>query len=164
MKYLLVILFLVVGVLMRVFPFAPNFTPLLSIALLCGMYTKNKYYAVLPILIMLLSDLYLGNHITAIWVYSSFVFIFIMGYFLTKKTYAHVIGFSILSSLLFFVVTNFGVWITGGYPYNLNGLISCYAAAIPFYKNTLISTLLFSILINYVVNAVPQLNKQLRAN
>ena len=164
MKYLLVLLFLVVGVLMRVFPFAPNFTPLLSISLLCGLYTKNRYYAILPIMIMLLSDLFIGNHITAIWVYSSFIFIFIMGYLMTKKTYAHIIGFSILSSLMFFIVTNFGVWMTGGYPYNFNGLVSCYVAAIPFFKKTLISTLLFSTLINFVVNAVPALNKQLRVN
>ena len=164
MKYLLGVLFLIVGVLMRVIPFAPNFTPLLSISLLAGLYTKNRYFVILPILIMLISDLFIGNHVTAIWVYSSLLFIFALGYFMNKKSYSSILGLSVISTVIFFIVSNFGVWFTGGYPYNFEGLITCYIAAIPFYKNTLISTLIYSSSFHLIATFFPSINKQLRAN
>ena len=164
MKYFLAFLFLIIGVLMRIIPFAPNFTPLLSIALLSALYTKNKYFAILPILIMLISDFFIGNHITAIWVYVSLLSIFILGYFMNKISYVSILSYSILSSILFFIISNFGVWITGGYSYDFNGLITCYIAAVPFYKNTLISTLFYSTSFHFLVYSIPLFNKNLRVN
>ena len=164
MKYLLAVLFLIMGVVMRVVPFAPNFTPLLSISLLTGLYTKNRYFVILPILIMLISDLYIGNHITAIWVYSSLLLIFVFGYFMKKSSYTSIVTFSIISSITFFIVSNFGVWVTGGYSHTFEGLITCYLTAIPFYKNTLLSTILYSSSIHFIVSFIPSLNKQLRVN
>ena len=164
MKYLLIVLFLIVGVFMRIIPFAPNFTPLLSIALLSGLYTKNKYFVILPISIMLVSDIIIGNHVTAFWVYTSLALIFMLGYFVSKNNYFQILQYSIFSSLIFFLVSNFGVWITGGYVFDFNGLLSCYIAAIPFFKNTLVSTCLFSISIHFVINLIPALYKQIRVN
>ena len=143
MIYLLCMFFIFVGVLFRIIPHAPNFTPMLTIALMSGMYVKNKFSILLPILIMLISDLFIGSHITALWVYFSFAIICMIGY-LIKNTALNILLSSILSSVIFFVVTNFGVWISGGYSYSFDGLITCYIMAIPFFKNTLISTLLFS--------------------
>ena len=164
MKYLLIVLFLVVGIFMRIMPFAPNFTPLLSIALLSALYTKNRYFIILPILIMLLSDLIIGNHVTAFWVYTSLSIIFMLGYFVNASKYFQILKYSILSALIFFIVSNFGVWITGGYTFDFNGLLSCYIAAIPFFKNTLFSTCLFSLSIHFIVNLIPAFYKQIRVN
>jgi len=164
MKYLLIVLFLIVGVFMRIMPFAPNFTPLLSIALLSGLYTKNKYFVILPISIMLVSDIIIGNHVTAFWVYTSLVIIFMLGYFVSRSNYFQILQYSIFSALIFFIVSNFGVWVTGGYVFDFNGLLSCYIAAIPFFKNTLISTCLFSVSIHFVINSIPALYKNIRVN
>ena len=145
MKYLFYIFLVLLGVLFRIIPHAPNFTPMLTIALMSGLYMKNKFSILLPISIMLLSDIFIGSHITAIWVYFSLMMIFIIGY-LIKNSLSNIFLYSILSSVLFFIISNFGVWFSGGYSYSLEGLIICYTMAIPFFKNTLISTVLFSML------------------
>ena len=143
MAYLFCGFLILVGILFRLVPHAPNFTPMLTIALMSGLYIKNRFAILIPILIMLLSDLFIGSHITAPWIYGSFLMIFLIGRLIKNNSFS-VLLYSILSSLLFFIITNFGVWISGGYSYSLEGLIICYTMAIPFFKNTLISTVLFS--------------------
>lgn len=164
MKYVLILFLIFVGVMSRIYPYAPNFTPMLSIALLSGLYSKNRFFVLLPILIMLMSDIMIGNHAIVPWVYSSFILIFALGYLIKKSSYSYIFIFSILSSVIFFVISNLGVWFTGGYSYSFNGLIACYTAAIPFFKNTLISTVLYSTVIHSVVSVVSLYDKQLRVN
>ena len=164
MKYVLILFLIFVGVMSRIYPYAPNFTPMLSIALLSGFYSKNKFFVLLPIFIMLISDIMIGNHAIVPWVYSSFILIFALGYLIKKSSYSNIFIFSILSSVIFFVISNLGVWFTGGYSYSFNGLIACYTAAIPFFKNTLISTVLYSAVIHSVVSVVSLYDKQLRVN
>ena len=164
MKYVLILFLIFIGVMSRIYPYAPNFTPMLSIALLSGFYSKNRFFVLLPILIMLMSDIMLGNHAIVPWVYSSFILIFALGYFIKKSSYSYILIFSIFSSVIFFIISNLGVWFTGGYSYSFNGLIACYTAAIPFFKNTLISTILYSSLIHAVVSVVSSYDKQLRVN
>ena len=164
MKYALILFLIFVGVMSRIYPYAPNFTPMLSIALLSGLYSKNRFFVLLPILIMLISDIMIGNHAIVPWVYSSFILIFAFGYFVKKSSYSSIFICSIFSSVIFFIISNLGVWFTGGYSYSFNGLIACYTAAIPFFKNTLISTILYSSLIHAVVNVVFSYDKQLRVN
>ena len=69
MKYILYVILIVLGVISRVIPHAPNFTPILAIALMSGLYIKKKFIVVLPISIMLVSDLIIGSHATVFWVY-----------------------------------------------------------------------------------------------
>ena len=164
MKYALILFLIFVGVMSRIYPYAPNFTPMLSIALLSGLYSKNRFFVLLPILIMLISDIMIGNHAIVPWVYSSFILIFAFGYFIKKSSYSYIFIFSILSSVIFFIISNLGVWFTGGYSYSFNGLIACYTAAIPFFKNTLVSTILYSSVIHSVVSVVSSYDKQLRVN
>jgi len=164
MKYVLILFLIFVGVMSRIYPYAPNFTPMLSIALLSGFYSKNKFFVLLPIFIMLISDIMIGNHAIVPWVYSSFILIFALGYLIKKSSYSNIFIFSILSSVIFFVISNLGVWFTGGYSYSFNGLIACYTAAIPFFKNTLISTVLYSSVIHSVVSVVSLYDKQLRVD
>ena len=156
MNYIIFVIFLILGITFRVIPHPPNFTPILSIALLSGYYIKNRYSILLPIAIMLFSDIALGGNPMGYWVYISITLIILLGYFI-KNNAKNIILNSLLSSLLFFLITNFGVWATGGYSYTLYGLIECYTLAIPFFKNTLMSTVFFSMFIyclHYFVNPV----------
>ncbi len=57
---------------------------------------------------------------------------------------------ALFGAVLFYLLTNFGVWINGSFTYTLDGLISCYILALPFFGNTLVSTLLFSVIIETV--------------
>jgi hypothetical protein len=85
----------------------------------------------------------------------------LFGYFLLKKiTFKKVLMTSIGSSLVFFVITNFGVWATGSiYPLSINGLISCFVLAIPFYKGTLLGFLFYSSFL-FGVFEMSKLNKK----
>ena len=144
----------------------PNFTPIGAMALFGGAYLKNKNHAFLiPLASLWLSDLVLNNFIYSYysdftWFYPgfllqyiSFILIILIGYlFLKKLNIKSVFTTTIISSLLFFIVTNFGVWISGTmYSLDLQGLIACYVMVLPFYKGTLLgfvcySTFLFGVL------------------
>ena len=144
MKYILIAIFLALGIVSRLIPHAPNFTPILAISLMSGIYLKKRYIVLLPISIMLFSDLIIGSHSTVFWVYISLISISIIGQMI-RNNISNVVIHSILSSILFFIVTNFGVWSLGGYGYTFQGLLMCYTMAIPFFNNTLFSTFIFSI-------------------
>ena len=137
----------------------PNFTPIGAIALFGGAYLKNRYHAFLiPIAALWISDLILNNFIYSfysdftwfypgfLWQYFSFTLIIVIGYFFLKKiNFKNVFITSISSSLLFFIITNFGVWISGSmYTLDFQGLITCYIMALPFFKGTLLSFICYS--------------------
>ena len=128
----------------RLLPHPPNFTPIMAMGLLGGVYFKNRQFAVIvPLLAMLVSDLVLGFHGTLIWVYSSIVVISLCASMLKPKV-LHLGGASLVSSIFFFVVTNFGVWMMGSfYPKTMAGLGACYAAGIPFLQNALVGDLIY---------------------
>lgn len=131
----------------RLIPHAPNFTPLGAMALLAGACIKDiKFALLIPLLAMLLSDFILGFHSSMIFVYAAMALIVIGSYFwLNKISLTSLALGSVLSAILFFIVTNFGAWLSHDmYSHNLNGLIQAYVAGIPFFKNTLVSTLVFT--------------------
>ncbi|MFL2629853.1 MAG: DUF6580 family putative transport protein [Flavobacteriaceae bacterium] len=147
----------------RLIPHIPNFTPVGAIALLGGSYFKNKFHAFLiPISSLFISDLIINNFFLNnyfkeftlfysgfIWQYLSFILIIIIGiYGLKKFNIKKLLISTIVSSLVFFIITNFGVWISGSmYSKDLFGLILCYTLAIPFYKGTLLGFLFYSFLL-----------------
>ena len=143
MNKIFIIFLIVVTSLIRLAPHPPNFTPILSIALFSGVFLKNKYGFLIPMIIMVLSDFYIGNYQMSIWVYSSLLILYFIGENSQKLNTNFILKTSVLGSFIFFLTTNFGVWIVG-YPKSLDGILTCYIAALPFYKNTLISTLLYS--------------------
>tara|TARA_Y100001960_G_C14612437_1_gene796474 strand:- start:189 stop:686 length:498 start_codon:yes stop_codon:yes gene_type:complete len=148
MNRFLVLGIVAIGIMTRLLPHPPNFTPILSFALLSGVYSKNNLGIFIPISIMLLSDMILGSHSTIIWVYSSLFVIYLIGYyFINNISFKNVLLGSLVGSFLFFVLTNLGVWFIG-YPKTIEGLIACYVAAIPFYKNTLLSTVIYTSIIH----------------
>ena len=132
--------------LSRVLPHPPNFTPLTAIALFGGAYFSDKRMAFLiPLAAMLLSDLVIGFHSQLIMVYLCFMITVCIGFSLRSRKKLFPIGLATAaSSIIFFLVTNFGVWLFDQlYPKTLNGLWTCYVAAIPFFRNTLLGDLFY---------------------
>lgn len=130
----------------RLIPHPANFTPIAAIALFGGTYFNNKKIAfAIPLLIMFLTDLIIGLHENMIAVYLSFVLIVALGFLLQKnKNLKNIILTTLISSVAFFVITNFSVWLTGTlYPKNISGLIECYIAAIPFFRNSILGDLFY---------------------
>ena len=149
---LIVLSLLVLAVITRLLPHPPNVTPIAAIALFGGCNIKDKNLAfVLPLLCMFLTDLFLGFHIIMPFVYLSFMCISYIGINSEKITNGTIFG----SSLLFFLVTNFGVWVFG-YPNTLAGLVSCYTLALPFFVNTIIGDLFFTHSLNYSFSKIKQ--------
>ncbi len=130
----------------RFIPHPPNFTSLLALSFYVPAFFGRKYIPAL-ILSFAITDIFLGFHNTLIFTWGSvFVIGFISNLFkisLIKRIIGVVIGV-----LLFYLITNFGVWISGDmYEKNLNGLLLSYNLAIPFLLNSLVSTLIFSMVI-----------------
>lgn len=144
----------------RLIPHPPNFTTIGAMSLFGAAYFSRKYLAfVVPIVAMWLSDLLLNNVIYGqyfdhfvwfyngfYWTYAAFIFIGFIGFGLLKKVRpANLLIASLSASVIFFLVSNFGVWASGTmYPNTFSGLINCYAAGLPFFKNTLMGDLAYS--------------------
>ncbi len=140
-------LIILIMVLSRLIPHPPNFTPIISMAMMSGYFFKNFNMSVLMLAFtMLLSDLFLGFHNNMIFVYIPlFIIVSFCFKISTKINYKNLFFLGVGSSLIFFLISNFGVWLLGNmYENNINGLINCYILAIPFFKNTLLSTFVFS--------------------
>ena len=149
-RNLIIITMIVMAVATRLFPHPPNVAPITGIALFAGQRFGDKRLAfIIPILCMFLSDLFLGFHSTLPFVYLAFICISFLGIY-SKNIHNSTI---LTSSTLFFVVTNFGVWLLG-YPNTMAGLISCYTLAIPFFINTILGDLFFTHTLNYSFNTI----------
>jgi hypothetical protein len=136
--YLAVMVF--AAALSRLLPHPANVTPVTAIALFGAVYFDRKLAFVLPLAAMLLSDAVIGFHSGMIWVYGSFVAITFIGLWLREhRGVAQTAGATIAGSVLFYLVTNFGAWLgeLALYPRTLAGLVECYVAAIPFFRNSL---------------------------
>jgi len=147
-RFLVIVTVIFTAAFMRLIPHWPNFTPIAGIALFGGTYIGRKHLAfIIPLAAMLLSDIFLGLHQTMLAVYISFALIVGIGFLLRKRVSAFtVLSASIISSLLFFLVTNFAAWQSGmmPYPMNFNGLIECYAAGLPFLNNGILGDLFYN--------------------
>ena len=139
-KNSIIIIFMLVAVLTRLLPHLPNFTPVTAVALFGGLYLSNKMLAyVLPLVIMVISDLFLGFSSLTLFVYFAFMVISFIGIQAKKPS----LGVVLLSSISFFVITNFGVWLLG-YPKTWTGFVECYTLALPFFRNSLMGDLFYS--------------------
>ncbi len=145
---------IVIGMMARFLPLPPNFAAIGAIALFGGAYFSNRLLAVLmPLGILFVSDLFFGLIDPKMAFYSSqpivylgFLLIALIGFTLrSNKNPLRIAGASLGSSGLFFLVSNFGVWLTSGmYAKTLGGLITCYGAALPFLKYTISGDLVFN--------------------
>lgn len=144
----------------RIIPHMPNFSPLGAIGLLGAAYFAKKWQSFLiPIAATWVSDLFINNVIYVqyypkftwfyegfYWQYGSYLLIALAGIFIFKKVNPQrVITGALTSTAIFFLVSNFGCWIGSAYyPQNFGGLMTCYAAGIPFLKGTLLGDLCYS--------------------
>ena len=136
--------------LSRLIPHPPNMTSVTAVALFGGAYFSDRRLAFLaPLAALFLSDLVLGFYHHMEVVYASFALIVCIGLWLQKDRSAlPIAGAALASSVLFFLLTNFGVWAFGSlYPMTLDGLIACYVAAIPFFRNMLLGDVLYTVLL-----------------
>ena len=138
---MLTYLFIVLGVLSRLLPHPPNFSPIAMMALFSGTYLSKKQALTIPLLIMIVSDIFIGLHGLIWWTWGSFLLIGLIGVWLKKRLGLLVAaGKAFVSSVIFFLITNFGVWVsTNWYPHTFKGLVDCFVAAVPFFRNTLTS-------------------------
>ncbi len=138
------------GVLSRLLPHHPNFVPISALSLFAGAYLPKRF-VFLPLLALLISDYFIGFYGTdMIYVYGSFGLIALVGLWLrARKKPLFVIGSALFSSILFFLITNFGVWAppNNWYPHNFAGLMQSYTMAIPFFRNTLLGDLGYTVLL-----------------
>lgn len=143
----LLVIFLAAG--LRLAPHPPNFAPIGAMALFGGAYLSKKHAFVIPLSAMLVSDLFLGFHNTIPFVYGSLLLIGLVGIVLKrKKSPGSIVIASLSSSIIFFVITNFGVWLVSGlYPLTVNGLSKSYIMALPFFRNTVLGDLFYTSLL-----------------
>ena len=135
---------------LRLVPHPPNFTPIGAMALFSGAYLGRRPLAfVAPLGALLLSDLVLGVYHGMATVYFSVGLIVLIGWVALKRVSPIRVGAAaITSSVLFFVITNFGMWLFSGfYPRTLAGFEACYIAAIPFFQNTVAGDLFYATLL-----------------
>ena len=132
--------------LSRLIPHPPNFTPIIAMAVFMPYMIRDVYVAMLiPLMAMFISDLYLGMHSSMFWVYGSIMLCTLLSAStLKQKSLKHLASVSVGSSVMFYVITNFAVWLTSTmYPKTLEGLVMCYTMAIPFFQNTFVCTILY---------------------
>jgi len=150
-RLLALVLAIFAAAAMRLIPHPPNFSPIAAMALFSGAYMPRRALSfAAPFGALLLSDLFLGGFYPGMnFVYLSFALTVLIGWAAARRTSALTIaGAAVASSILFFILTNFGMWLFSGfYPLSWQGLVACYVAAIPFFQNTLAGDLFFTALL-----------------
>ena len=140
---------ILVGVVARLVPHAPNVTPLTAMALFGATYLSRRWGILLPLATVILSDLILGLHETILFTWGGFALTGLVGWWLRRQPSAgRIVASAVAGSFIFFLVSNFGVWLLGDggtmYPKTAEGLWSCFVAALPFYRNTLVGDLVYT--------------------
>jgi hypothetical protein len=130
----------------RLLPHPPNVTAVTAMALFAGAQIADRRLALLvPLVAVFLTDLVLGLHAGMLLVYICVAAMVGMGALTGPNQLAKIAGASVAGSVLFFLVTNFGVWVQDGlYPLTMSGLADCYVAAIPFFQSALVGDLFFT--------------------
>ncbi|HSW67240.1 MAG TPA: DUF6580 family putative transport protein, partial [Bacteroidales bacterium] len=146
--FFFVVAIVILSVALRLLPTWPNFTPLAAMALFAGTYVRRKDIAIgLPLLAMLLSDMIIGFHQTMLAVYGSLALVVVIGFALRQGVRpVKLIAAALGASVTFYMITNFAVWLSGmvGYPMSLQGLLQCYVAAVPFFRNAILGDLFYT--------------------
>jgi hypothetical protein len=144
-KEKVLISFVLIAALSRLLPHPPNFAPITAMSLFAGAYFTRKQLAFLvPLLAMILSDFFLGFHVISIFVYMAFAFITLLGQRSGKVSPKLVL----LGSISFFIISNMGVWLLY-YPLTMEGLITCFTLAVPFFATSLLGDAVYSVVLSF---------------
>ena len=153
-NFWLIIGLIIVAVIFRIIPHPFNITPMIAVALFAGAkFTDKKWAIIIPVVAMFISDAILSYinhyalfHNTILFTYGSILLINLLGRLLSNKklNIGKTVGLSLASSLLFFIISNFGVWLFSNlYTLDTSGLIKCYVMSIPFNKFSWLGDLFF---------------------
>lgn len=146
-QFIIVLALIFIGVAFRFLPHEPNFAPISAIALFGGAMLSWRKAIWLPLLVLMVSDSVLGNYSSIGYTWGAFLLIALFGMlFRHAKFVPRVLLGGVGGSIIFFVVSNLGTWITTSdmYAHTLPGLIQCFAAGIPFFRPSLTSGLFYS--------------------
>jgi hypothetical protein len=160
LRFGVITLMVILAAFSRLIPHPPNVAPIGAMALFGAAYFTQRYLAFLiPIISMWFSDLVLNNivygqyfdHFVWVydgfyWTYGAFILIGIIGFVTLKRIKTqNLILASLSASIVFFLLSNFGVWAsTSMYPKDFSGLMACYTAGLPFFKNTIMGDLVYT--------------------
>ena len=146
-----VLLIVLAAALMRIVPHPANVTPIAAMALFAGAYLPDRRMALMiPLAAMLVSDLVIGLHASMLYVYAGVAVTVVIGAAMLRKnpSVMPAIAASLVASVLFFLMTNYGAWVTGTlYPKTGEGLMMAYTAGIPFFRNSVLGDLFFTALL-----------------
>ena len=150
--YILPICLILVLSFSRMIPHPWNFSPILAAGIFSGFYFRQFILAsLIVILSMFIGDFYLGFHDTMIFTYISLIVAVLLGLFIKNLKFTSILFSGILSSISFYIITNFGAWLTlPMYEKTFSGLVQSYVLAIPFFHNTLVSTLLYLLILKLI--------------
>ena len=137
----------------RLIPHPPNFTSLLALSFYVPALLGRKYLPAL-ILSFILTDFFIGFHSTILFTWGSIIIIGLLSQYFKNYMVNRLSG-ALTGAVIFFIVTNFGIWSLGSYGYTLEGIIICYTFALPFFAYSLISTLLFACVIETICKFEP---------
>ena len=137
---------LLLGIVARLVPHPWNATPTMALALFAGTYLNRRSALLLPLAIVAASDALLGWHATVPFTWGAFLLTGLLAWWIRESPSAgRIFTGAVAGSGLFFLVSNFGVWVVGGlYPRTMTGLRECYVAAIPFFRSALAGDLVYT--------------------
>ena len=132
----------------RFIPHPPNFTSLLALSFYVPVIFGLRY---LPVLLIsfAITDFIIGYHTGTFFTWGSVFLIGLISQFFAKTLIFRMSG-ALIGAFIFYIITNFGVWVSGMYGLTLSGLVTCYTLAIPFFAYSIISTIIFSSLIEII--------------
>ena len=141
----------------RFIPHPPNFTSLIALSFYIPIFFGIRFIPAI-MLSFFLTDIFFGFHNLQLFTWGSVIVIGYMSQYFHKNFKTRIVG-TFLGSLVFFLISNFGVFALGSYDYTLQGFLTCYYLALPFFTNTVVSTFIFSILIEAVYSMFNLENK-----
>ena len=151
--------------LFRFLPHPPNFTPVIAMALYLPIFF-GLWCIPFLLLAFAITDYFIGFHSLLIWTWGSLALVGLISKYGNNISSRLFVGF--LGAIIFFIISNLGVWYSGGlYDHSLEGLVKCFMMALPFFTNTLLSTIIFALLIEFIIfsknsNLFPKLFKKIR--
>ena len=143
-SFILPIVIILALSLTRLIPHPWNFSPMIAVGVFSGFYFRQFYLSLFVVIFsMFIGDLFLGFHSLMFFTYVALAIAVLIGLYVKHFRFTEILYSGLASSVCFFIITNFGAWLTlEMYEKNFAGLLQSYTMAIPFFHNTLISTLL----------------------
>lgn len=115
----------------RFVPHPPNFTSLIALSFYVPALLGKKYISI-PIIAFAITDIFIGFHQIIFFTWGSILIISFLSFYFKNSIILRISG-AMIGATIFFVFSNFGVWLMGSYGYTFEGLLACYILAIPFF-------------------------------